>query len=353
MSSIDKQPVVWLLSAYRADSHGAWTKWLQSSLPEIDWSVLELPGRFFRWRIRGNPISWLDQLPDAQPDLILATSMVDLATIRGLHPRIANVASIYYFHENQFAYPLSGQQSKSVDPQMVQLYGALATDKAVFNSSFNRDSFLDGVDTLLEKLPDAVPPGIRQRLESKCTICPVPISPISTTTERDDKLILWNHRWEYDKNPELFASAMIELANRGVNYKLALLGPRPEKPPEALTRLRRHCVVDIVADGKLPLDQYRETVAKAGIVISTTRHEFQGVALMEAVSAGACPLVPDALCYPEQYGSVYRYPAGDQAALVDRLEQWLTRGIPPRPDVSQWYGENLVQKWRRLLLVNG
>ena len=79
---------VWLLSAYKADSHGAWADWLVSTFPEIRWFRLELPGRFFQWRIRGNPLSWLDSLPAEIPDLILATSMVDVATIRGLHPRL-------------------------------------------------------------------------------------------------------------------------------------------------------------------------------------------------------------------------------------------------------------------------
>ncbi|HAC26289.1 MAG TPA: DUF3524 domain-containing protein, partial [Marinobacter hydrocarbonoclasticus] len=45
----------------------------------------------FQWRIRGNPVSWLHQPGlDESWDLVIATSMVDLATLRGLHPRIAN-----------------------------------------------------------------------------------------------------------------------------------------------------------------------------------------------------------------------------------------------------------------------
>jgi len=120
--STDKR--ILLLSAYRSDSHAAWVTWLTRHL-DVDWRVLELPGRYFRWRIRGNPLSWREELTelfaDWKPDHILATSMVDVATLRGLLPALASVPLTYYFHENQFSYPVGKEQHSSVDPQMVQL----------------------------------------------------------------------------------------------------------------------------------------------------------------------------------------------------------------------------------------
>ena len=345
----NQRSVCWLLSAYSADSHRAWSNWLQKNLSEIEWYALELPGRHFRWRIRGNPLSWLDQLPQQDPDLILATSMVDLATLRGLHPRLSRVPAIYYFHENQFAYPLGENQVRSVEPQMVQLYGALAAQKIVFNSRFNRDSFLDGVESLMGKMPDATPAGLQQRLEQKAEICPVPVSPVSAVPPREDRLILWNHRWEYDKAPDLFADAMIELADKGAEFRLALLGPRHDRTPSALERLRHSLGKRIVVDGRLPEQEYKKVLGRAGIVVSTALHEFQGLSVMEAVSAGVRPLVPDALCYPEQYAPLYRYRAGDREALVEKLTDWLTGGLPPEADVSAWYDTNLKQQWSRLI----
>ena len=61
----ESRPEAWLLSAYRAESHAAWADWLLASQTQLRWRRVELPGRYFRWRIRGNPLSWLDQLPDA------------------------------------------------------------------------------------------------------------------------------------------------------------------------------------------------------------------------------------------------------------------------------------------------
>ncbi len=339
-------PQIWLLSAYRSDSHGAWADWLTTNLNHIDWRVLELPGRHFAWRLRGNPLSWLDSLPEALPDRLLATSMVDLATLKGLHPRLAGVPADCYFHENQFAYPRSDRQVTSIEAGMVQLYGALAADRLVFNSDYNRRTFLEGVGELLDRMPDQVPGGIAERLEAKCRILPVPVNPVPLSDQKDDRLVVWNHRWEYDKDPELFAAAMLALAERGVDFRLALLGSRPADPPAALVKLRRRLDERIVADGKLARREYEQVLGRSAIAVSTARHEFQGLGMLEAASAGARPLVPDALCYPEQYPEPYRYPPGNLAMLVDRLAEWLTVGLPPPVDVSDWSSARLAGAWR-------
>lgn len=351
MARLQRRRRAWLLSAYRADSHAAWADWLVATQRHYLWQRRELPGRNFAWRIRGNPLSWLDSLPDELPDLIVATSMVDLATLKGLNPRLARVPTLYYFHENQFAYPMGENQFRSLEPRMVQLYGALAADRPVFNSAFNRDSFLAGVSGLLQAMPDAVPHGVSERLAQASAVCPVAIDPLvgMAPGARDPRLVVWNHRWEHDRQPSMFADAMLRLANEGVTFRLALLGRRPERVPEPLARLRAALPSQIVADGMLPGTAYRDLLAGAGIVVSTSQHEFQGLSVLEAVSAGACPLVPDALCYPEMYPAACRYPPGDAEALVSRLRAWLTGALPPSVDVSPWYTDRLQPRWKTLL----
>jgi len=349
-----RRPRVWLLSAYRADSHAAWDDWLVETFDEFDWRRFELPGRHFAWRIRGNPLSWLDALSgDETPDRIVATSMVDLATIRGLNPRLGSVPTLLYFHENQFAYPKSDAQTTSIEAQMVQLYAALSADCVRFNSHYNRQTFIDGVDRLLARMPDHVPAGVSGRIAGKSELLAVPIDPIRPTGTRDPALIVWNHRWEYDKNPDRFADAMIALAERGVEFRLGLLGQRHGDTPNALARLRDALPDRIVADGALPVTEYRAVLGRAGIAVSTAIHEFQGLGMLEAASAGCIPLVPDALCYPEIYPSEYRYPAGDQDALVERLTEWLSGQAPAAPNVEPWTGLQLEPDWRRALLDEG
>ncbi len=332
------------MSAYRSDSHAAWADWLINTFDEFNWQVLELPGRHFRWRIRGNPLSWLNSLPKQKPELILATSMVDLATLKGLHPSLANVPSLYYFHENQFAYPTSEQQHDSVDPQMVQLYGALSASKLLFNSAYNSDSFLQGVNDLLGRLPDEVPEGVLEQLKNKSSVLPVAINPIKAIEQKTPGLILWNHRWEYDKAPQLFTQALIKLHESGTDFKLALLGERPRKTPGALLDIENHLAEHIIINGKVSRQQYEHYLSQSVLVVSTAIHEFQGLAIMEAVSAGAIPVVPDALCYKEQYTSIYRYPQGDSQRLCETLQRFLTQ-LPEKPDVENYYSENLQTHW--------
>jgi glycosyltransferase involved in cell wall biosynthesis len=340
---------IWLLSAYRSDSHAAWVDWLQRNFADsVHWTIRELPGRYFRWRIRGNPLSWLDRLPEDVPELILATSMVDIATIRGLHPRLAQVPLVYYFHENQFAYPLSAQQDGSIDPMMVQLYGALAADRLVFNSAYNRDSFLHGVAVLLDRFPDQVPVNVRDRLACRCQVLPVPVCPIRPGSKIDD-LILWNHRWEYDKAPDVFISALAHLQQQGRRFQLALLGHRHAANAAWLDDIERRFGDAILVNGRLPRARYESWVARSAIVASTAIHEFQGLSVLEAVSAGAIPAVPDALCYPEQYAQQYRYAAGDAGALAAQLDAYLSVR-PAVPDISRFCDAQLTAGWQQLLL---
>ena len=130
---------VLLLSAYEAVSHRYWANSLMAEVNEVAWTLLSLPPRYFSWRIRGNPLSWwlkeYERL--SQPyDVVLATSMVDIATLVGLFPHLGRARKIVYFHENQFAYPESSEQMPQVEAKMVNLYAALAADVLVFNTAY-------------------------------------------------------------------------------------------------------------------------------------------------------------------------------------------------------------------------
>jgi len=344
---------IWLLSAYRSDSHAYWADGLTSDHPVFDWQVFELPGRHFAWRIRSNPLSWLDSLRKAadrrRPDLILASSMVDLATLKGLLPELADRPSLYYFHENQLAYPILPGQVESIEPVMVQLYGALAADRVAFNSRHNRDSFLAGLRALMARMPDSMPPDLPERLADKIRILPVAVDPIPPGRSKDPALLLWNHRWEHDKAPGLFADAVLELARSGREFRLALLGPRPGREPSELRRLRDALGDRIVAEGFLDRASYRAWLQKSGLVVSAARHEFQGISLLEAVSSGAWPIVPDALCYREQYPPPCRYSPHSSEALCQALADALDHPPTAAPSIDDWLGPALRPRWREAL----
>ncbi len=91
---------VLLLSAYEAVSHRYWAQSLMTQLDDVSWTLLALPPRHFAWRIRGNPLSWMLKEHDTLSqsfDVVLATSMVDLATLIGLFPHLGRAKRWFTF----------------------------------------------------------------------------------------------------------------------------------------------------------------------------------------------------------------------------------------------------------------
>jgi len=307
-------PRILLLSAYDAGSHKRWREQLVASQPEYRWDTLALAPRFFRWRIRGNALTWLNEPALLKPcDLIIATSMVDLASIRGFHPHLAQTPCLVYMHENQFAYPGSGRQHSSVDPQMVNLTSAIAADRVLFNSAWNRESFLEGSGRFLDRMPDGVPDGLVTRLRNKSRVLPVPISDALFDARRrslDNSCphLLWNHRWEYDKGPDRLLLLLDALVDMGQDFRLSLVGEQFRKSPAVFDEIQQRHRAQIVDWGFLPdRSAYDRLLGEADVVVSTALHDFQGLSVLEAMAAGCVALTPDRLAYPEYVPESQRY----------------------------------------------
>lgn len=63
--------------------------------------------------------------------------------------------------------------------------------------------------------------------------------------------------------------------------------------------------------------EYAALLSSADVAVSTAANEFFGIAMIESCYAGATPLVPDRLAYPEMYAPEYRYASAGE--LVARL----------------------------------
>jgi glycosyltransferase involved in cell wall biosynthesis len=307
-----------LLSAYDAPSHRYWRQGLERYCKDYRFTQLALPARFFSWRIRGNSLSWAFTCRESLEqnfDLVLATSQVDLSSLRGMVPRLASVPTIVYFHENQFAYPTSGDQHGSVEPQMVNLYSALCADQLVFNSSWNRDSFLQGVRLLLRRLPDHVPAGMPELLADRAQVLPVPIDIGSPLPRRPAAVLqlVWNHRWEYDKGPAILLAAIRHCIEQALPVCFHLLGQQFKRRPPEFDQIEKLLAANPVAAGHWGRIEDRQCylalLGRADVVLSTALHEFQGLAVMEAAARGCLPLVPDRLSYPEFFPDLCRYPS--------------------------------------------
>lgn len=351
-----------LLSGYDAGSHRRWREQLVAALPEFQWHTLALPPRFFRWRIRGNPLSWLEDSLLQEPwDLIVATSMVDLATLKGLNPNLACTPALLYMHENQFAYPDSGRQHSSAEPAMVNLYSALAADRVLFNSGWNRDSFLDGAYQFIDRMPDRLPAGMTARIHEKSHVLPVPIED-RLFVSRSESLnlttphLLWNHRWEYDKGPERLLALLRELARRQQPFRLSVVGEQFRRQPPAFGQIRQEFGAQIVCWGyQESREDYDRLLAGADVVISTATHDFQGLAMLEAMAAGCLALAPRRLAYPEYVPAAQCYSSheddveAEAAAAADCLQTLVHQQPQPiMPD--PWRLSGLVADYRHHIL---
>ncbi|NND67978.1 MAG: DUF3524 domain-containing protein [Halioglobus sp.] len=355
---------VLLLCAYAAGSHLQWREVLCEMLPDWSFEVLELPARHFSWRMRGNALYWSSaerQALESGYDVLLATSTVDLATLRGLVPALTRLPTIVYCHENQFAYPDRAGQQGLVEMQVTSVYTGLAADALVFNSQYNFDSFIAGAAELLGKLPDFVPPGVVERLTAKSEVLPVPLQPVAGAVRQRTPgplRLQWVGRFEYDKGGELLAAILAQLERLDLDYELAVTGQQFRRCPAVFDAIRETYAHRLVQFGyETSRQDYLAQLARADIVLSTAWQEFQGLAVMEAVQRGACPVVPDRLAYPEIYPAACRYPdvpddaqaeAAGAAQLIVRTARVLRKQRQPCPDLAAFEVPALEPRYRAL-----
>ncbi|MCW8126366.1 tRNA-queuosine alpha-mannosyltransferase domain-containing protein [Microbulbifer halophilus] len=373
---------VLLLSAYDADSHKRWRRGLVAAIPDWQWTVLALPPRHFSWRVRGNSLSWgRGEAADTlrRPwDLIVATSMTDLSALRGLVPEIAGVPTAVYFHENQFAYPRSERAHPNINPELMNVYTALCGDLLLFNSHYNRRTLLEGAEKLLKRFPDFVPPGLCAEIEGKSQVLPVPLEDelFAAPGGRSDlppvgegpaaggpgsgPTYVWNHRWEYDKGPDILLAALQRFVAHRWPFTLHMVGQQFRRQPPEFARIRelleQHGALGAWGYQR-SADDYRRLLRQSHAVLSTARHDFQGLAVLEAVAAGCRPVVPDSLAYPEWFGpGGYRFSADIDScaaelsgAMLDCARRIEAGERAEVPDVSGLCWSDWVGDYRALL----
>jgi len=325
-----------LLSGYDAASHKHWRNILEKNITEYDWTQIALPDRHFYWRVRGNSLSFAYQhreVLNQHFDCLIVTSMVDLSALRGLLPKIATIPTLIYFHENQFAYPLtknSNTNNSLIHAQLSSIYSLLCADRILFNSEHNKQTFFDGADKLLSKMPDLVPKNLLRKSLSKSKVVSVPIEReffvgaagnLNTSENTDSKIqILWNHRWEFDKQPEVFFSALGRLKNEEFDFELNIIGQTFRQSPDCFELAKEEFENEIVNWGFQQRSDYHKILQRSDIVVSSALHDFQGLSMLEAIASGCIPVAPNRVAYPEYIAKEQLYEVS-QSELESNAEK--------------------------------
>lgn len=349
-----------LVSPYHGGSHQAWATGYQAA-SEHEIEILDLPARFWKWRMHGGAVTLARRfLP--QTDLIVATDMLDLATFLALtRPATSALPTVLYMHENQLTYPLPEDPTTGAMRRQhgerdrhyafINFTSMLAADRVLFNSRYHLESWFGALPVFLKHFPEYNELGAIEDLHAKSEVLPVGIdtgaldrfalnrsagdeggsspadsspggsSPGDSSPADSSPLVLWNQRWEYDKNPGAFFDALFSVAEEGLPFRVALCGERFSQHPEEFEVAIERLEDRIEHIGFAEPSHYARLLWEATVTISTAHHEFFGISVLEAIHCGTFPVLPDRLSYPELLPQRARERClySDPPGLIERL----------------------------------
>ena len=146
--------------------------------------------------------------------------------------------------------------------------------------------------------------------------------------EKDSRtpLLLWNHRWEYDKNPEEFFDALEILSEKGLDFEVAILGENFKHKPDVFDQAIGSLGTKVVHYGYADsFKEYAKWLWRADILPVTSNQDFFGASIMESVYCGTRPLLPERLSYPELIPAEFHESIlyDDYNDFVQRLEKMI------------------------------
>jgi glycosyltransferase involved in cell wall biosynthesis len=275
---------------------------IKNTSHEMD--LLPLPARFWKWRMRGAALYFIKKIKDLQHyDLIITSGLMSSADFKAM-AGTGCPPVLVYFHENQFSYPLAEGEKMDYQFGFTDITSALAADRILFNSQSHMDAFFDHMQSFIQKMPDFRPTWVASAIREKTFVCH-PGCEIKNRAAPGMKkdtppVVIWNHRWEHDKNPEAFFNAMENVKNQGIDFSLAVLGERFTKNPHMFDIAKERFNTRIVAFGyEADRIAYMQWLERGTIVVSTAIQENFGFSIVEATACGCLPIVPNRLSYPE------------------------------------------------------
>ena len=304
---------VLLNEPYYSGSHKYWAdNFVSKSSNDI--RLLTMAARHWKWRMKGSSIHLAQRFKELvdKPEVIICSSMMDVSLYKSLLIKeLENIPIAYYLHENQLTYPFSNNESRSQEEfhyGFINYRSCLVADKIIFNSQYHMDQFLDGLVSLFRRLPDYTT-EIQESVElikSKSTVIYVGIDfdiienfkfappPSKVPT------LLWNHRWSYDKRPDLFYELCHHLKENNVDFRLNLINRVQSDSTGIFKKLQKDFEHEITIQGHLSsYEEYIHTLCSSDILPVSSEHDFYGISVLEALYCGLYPILPRCKVYEE------------------------------------------------------
>lgn len=319
-----------------------------------DYTLITLPDELWKWRLKTGALEIAQQIEDVnQYNLIFVTDLINLADLKALLGG-STPPIVLYYHENQHSYPPEEGRSADFHTRWIDFSNALIADQLLFNSHFQLTSFLDALPRFFREIPENNIAGdslIEKIREKSKVIYPGTESPVEAVShEKMPRRILWNHRWEYDKQPRQFLRVLIKLMEMEIPFELVLLGESQKFPSEIYEKQIEQLQPQIVHRGFVESrENYFEMLSSCDIMVSCSNQENFGLSVAESIMCGCFPLLPNRLAYPEvlpeQYHKECLYYS--EKELLYRLSQLLTKEIPDHADLPEQFSRHQWNKRTR------
>lgn len=304
---------VLLVEPYYGGSHQAWADgYAARSSHQV--TLLTRPARFWKWRMHGSFLTLGAEVArhieeHGRPDVILVSSMMNAASFAGAIRHVASGIPIaVYLHESQFTYPLSPADRDDQTYAMVNWSSAVTADAVIFNSAFHRDTFFEEVRRFLNVFPEDKHNDFIAGVEERSSVVPVGVEVSDLITapraRAEPPMIVWNHRWEHDKGPDELLDIVHALDAAGTGFTMAMCGEVFVSVPPEFDEVIAALGDRLVHRGFADRDRYEEILRSADVVLSTAHQEFFGIGVVEGIAAGAHPVLPNRLVYPERVSAL-------------------------------------------------
>ncbi len=299
---------VLVIEPYYSGSHKYFHEILCKALKNHNCEVLEIKmkARHWRWRMQGAHFSLAPQINqlamEGKIDLIWTNSLVDICSLKGLLNEAIPI--ITFFHEHQMAYPLKQEQQGAQLILKEHIFPGIhasqyfASALSLFSSVYNRESFFLGLERFFNTRPEKI--GLPKDYKASAQVCPLPMVGNFHTLapfDKRPKRILWNHRWDYDKNPAEFIQLILNLNKKRNDFSVDLLG---EYKKNVFDQLESQKEIQLSSFGGPDLrEAYLERLGDCRVLPVTSKHDFFGLSVREAILSGVIPLLPKRMAYPE------------------------------------------------------